>query len=439
MTESRASKVPHFTFSDTLEEQQRELAENPLMKRLNASRASLASDKHRPIYHYVNPESTLNDPNGLCFWQGRWHLFYQAYPPEDRRQHWGHAVSDDLVHWEDLPYAIYPDPEDRCFSGSAMVEDDRVIAIYHGTGTADPTGLCPGNSLQTATAFLHISNAPLTDGACDGFPSDVGSVRICTGGVWLYQTNIPNDSEGLLYGTVEKSEDGTVATISGITGQSQNRPDTPVIDWDADGYSLPDALVEIEGEARELSGDHKGTTRADANGHFAFDDLSDGVYWLARARGQGLIAAFRMIVFVKDGESHDIVLGPGGGSKIDHDRGPPEQRSSLQSDGDEPGQHIGLRLVRFEREVIGKHPRQAARQAAPPAVDMGSPGGRGKAGRHSRLWARSDIGAVGAVRHGCRDQRPTLAGRKRYACGTVCPQRRPSPKRNSTQQRWTNA
>ena len=75
----------------------------------------------------------MNDPNGLCFWQGRWHLFYQGYPPEDPRQHWGHAVSDDLIHWRDLPYAIYPDPEECCFSGAALVEDDRVIAIYHGT------------------------------------------------------------------------------------------------------------------------------------------------------------------------------------------------------------------------------------------------------------------------------------------------------------------
>lgn len=75
----------------------------------------------------------MNDPNGLCFWQGLWHLFYQAYPPEDPRQHWGHAVSADLIHWRDLPYAIKPGPEDCCFSGATFVEDDRVIAMYHGT------------------------------------------------------------------------------------------------------------------------------------------------------------------------------------------------------------------------------------------------------------------------------------------------------------------
>jgi len=128
------SKVPFYTFpTDSLEAQETALADNPLMQRLIESRKTYANDPHRPIYHYVNPEAMLNDPNGLCYWQDRWHLFYQAYPPEDTRQHWGHAVSDDLIHWRDLPYCIYPDPEEKCYSGAAFVEDDRVIAMYHGT------------------------------------------------------------------------------------------------------------------------------------------------------------------------------------------------------------------------------------------------------------------------------------------------------------------
>lgn len=127
------SKVPQYQFATTLEAQLEQLETNPLLLRFKASRAKMAGDPHRPIYHYVNPEGRLNDPNGLCFWQGRWHLFYQAYPPEDTRQHWGHAVSDDLVHWKDLPLAIYPNPEYACFSGATYVEEDRVIAMYHGT------------------------------------------------------------------------------------------------------------------------------------------------------------------------------------------------------------------------------------------------------------------------------------------------------------------
>jgi len=128
-----ASRIPKYTFADTLEEQEAQLKANPLILRFAESRRRLTEkDRFRTVYHFTSPESFNGDPNGLSFWQGRWHLFYQAWPVGDHRQHWGHAVSEDLIHWRDLPYAIYPDPEKSCFSGSALVEEDRVIACYHG-------------------------------------------------------------------------------------------------------------------------------------------------------------------------------------------------------------------------------------------------------------------------------------------------------------------
>lgn len=130
---SYVSPVPKYTFSKTLREQELEIKNNPLLKRFADSRMKQSTDRYRPLYHFVSPESTLNDPNGLCYWQGNWHMFYQAYPPEDKRQHWGHAISKDLIHWKDLPYAIYPGPERAVFSGSTFVEENRVIAMYHGT------------------------------------------------------------------------------------------------------------------------------------------------------------------------------------------------------------------------------------------------------------------------------------------------------------------
>ncbi len=128
----RTSRVPYFTFPDTLEAQEAQLAGNPLMQRFRESRRALATDPFRPVYHFVSPESTMNDPNGLCYWREQWHLFYQAFPPEDRRPYWGHTLSADLIHWRDLPYAIRPGPEDSCWSGSTLVENERVIAMYHG-------------------------------------------------------------------------------------------------------------------------------------------------------------------------------------------------------------------------------------------------------------------------------------------------------------------
>jgi beta-fructofuranosidase len=127
------SKIPKFTFANTLKEQEAQLKTNLFIQRFAESRKKLAkTDRYRTVYHFTSPESFNGDPNGLCFWRGQWHLFYQAWPVGDHRQHWGHAVSDDLTHWRDLPYAIYPHPEKACFSGGSLVEDDRVIVCYHG-------------------------------------------------------------------------------------------------------------------------------------------------------------------------------------------------------------------------------------------------------------------------------------------------------------------
>ena len=127
------SPVERFTINGSLEEQEAQLAENPMLKVFGEWRKNLLKDPHVPRYHFFSPEGKLNDPNGLCFWNGKWHMFYQAYPPKHPKQHWGHAVSEDLIHWRDLPYAIYPGPERACFSGSVFVEQDRAIAMYHGT------------------------------------------------------------------------------------------------------------------------------------------------------------------------------------------------------------------------------------------------------------------------------------------------------------------
>lgn len=141
--EPYAIPTPHQTFSSTLAEQLEELKTNELMVRFAKSRERLAADRHRPAYHFVSPESSMNDPNAIVFWRGRWHLFFIAMPPDefpdpaDIPKRWyrtsiGHAVSDDLVHWKDLPYAINPGIEKACFSGGMLVEDDRVISFYPG-------------------------------------------------------------------------------------------------------------------------------------------------------------------------------------------------------------------------------------------------------------------------------------------------------------------
>ena len=89
----------------------------------------------RPKFHVCGEEGGINDPNGLVFYKGRYHAFYQHYPHDVHwgPMHWGHVVSDDLVHWERLPHALYPDEkEDGCFSGSAVVWQDKLWLMYTG-------------------------------------------------------------------------------------------------------------------------------------------------------------------------------------------------------------------------------------------------------------------------------------------------------------------
>ena len=118
-------------FSEDSENPKNELFYHPYTKYAAEQREKQVSDPYCPRYHFSAPEGRMNDPNGLCFWKGKWHLFYQAYPPEGTIS-WGHAVSEDLLHWKDLPYAINPDIEQACWSGATLVEENRVIAIYLG-------------------------------------------------------------------------------------------------------------------------------------------------------------------------------------------------------------------------------------------------------------------------------------------------------------------
>jgi len=101
-------------------------------------RRALRDDPNRPTYHLTAPANWCNDPNGLIQYNGRYHVFYQYNPagPFHGTIHWGQAISDDLVHWEDCPVALSPSPDgpdaDGCWSGCAVLDDGTPTVFYTG-------------------------------------------------------------------------------------------------------------------------------------------------------------------------------------------------------------------------------------------------------------------------------------------------------------------
>ncbi len=92
-----------------------------------AKNADYYTEQHRPQFHFSPEANWMNDPNGMVYYEGEYHLFYQYYPRGTTwgPMHWGHAISTDLVHWEHLPIALYPDEHGMIFSGSAVVDWDN--------------------------------------------------------------------------------------------------------------------------------------------------------------------------------------------------------------------------------------------------------------------------------------------------------------------------
>ena len=86
--------------------------------------SKLITEKYRPQLHFSPESNWMNDPNGMVYYEGEYHLFYQHYPKNTNwgPMHWGHAVSKDLIHWENLPIALYPDNNGYIFSGSAIID-----------------------------------------------------------------------------------------------------------------------------------------------------------------------------------------------------------------------------------------------------------------------------------------------------------------------------
>lgn len=212
-----------------------------------------SGEKWRPLYHFTAPRGWINDPNGLIFYKGRYHLFYQYNPKscDWGAPSWGHAVSDDMIHWEDLPVALTPDkpyeahPEGGCFSGCAVEKDGTLYIFYTAVAKSDGK-IVQTQCLVTSADGIHFEKHPanpLIREAPEGVKGDfrdpkvfaVGSKWYMVVGASIGEADHGGDGRIFLY----ESEDLLSWTYRGAILKSEGKMGTM--------FECPD-LFEINGK-----------------------------------------------------------------------------------------------------------------------------------------------------------------------------------------------
>ena len=141
------------------------------LMRLSDTFDTTNTDYYRPSYHFTPLYGWMNDPNGMVYKDGEYHLYFQYNPYGSKwgNMHWGHAVSRDLIHWEHLDPAIARDPVGHIFSGSSVVDKkntagfgkDAIIAIYTNNSMNHDEVQCIAYSHDNGRTFTKYEGNPV--------------------------------------------------------------------------------------------------------------------------------------------------------------------------------------------------------------------------------------------------------------------------------------
>ncbi len=210
---------------------------------------TVSKQPFRLQYHLMPPTNWMNDPNGMAYFKGQYHVFYQHYPYNTIQgpMYWGHASSNDLVHWQHDPIALAPDTEydASCFSGSAVISDDLLTFIY--TSHDDHRTPKEMQSVATSQDGIHFEKDaanPVLRQPPKGTSSDFRDPKVWShDGKWYMVLGSSCDGKGqaLLYrsGNLRSwQEVGVVLASNGSYGHMWECPDIYQLDGrDVLGFS----------------------------------------------------------------------------------------------------------------------------------------------------------------------------------------------------------
>lgn len=155
-----------------------------------AGQDSLYREKNRPQYHFSTRRGWINDPNGMIYYAGEYHLFYQHNPYEREWENmsWGHAVSRDMIHWEELPTALSPDSLGTMFSGSTVIDyantagfnqgNVPAMVAFYTVDTPEKQIQCMAYSLDKGRTWTKYAKNPLIDSKAKWNSKDTRDPRV---------------------------------------------------------------------------------------------------------------------------------------------------------------------------------------------------------------------------------------------------------------------